>query len=531
MLGDAVRMSPASRSSIVWGILIVLLLAMRVPSLAQPAGGDQGLYLYAASRIADGEVMYRDAWDQKPPGIAFLYSLLLRVWPHESLVPGADLLAAAAVAVLLVVLGRRRYTQAIGFGAACLFLLLGDPYLHRLGGIYVRGQTEPFISLAITGGLVLLASHDRRTWHLLAAGVCLAAAFWLKYNALAFALPLALAAWTWRLDGRVDRQRIVRDTAWIVAGFVSVALLVLVYFAANAALLDLRIATLDYNIRYSEETYEGAGGVLRYLFVLPWDRARVDLLWFLGGLGAALVVLRRSWTASTIVALGWTAAAVLSIAVNGSRGLPNYLVQADPPLALISAAGLGLLVQSGLVMRAAAGLLLVLGLWRVGAEEPVWGMKLGGIPSLLENVRYDAQGFSGRMPRDEYLARFKGQKHDAGENERLVQFIRTQTSPEDPVYVFGFSGGSVGWKSGRVSPSRFYWSRPVLIEFEAGRPGFGSQGLLGDLRERPPVLVALQRDEWQSERFFLQTPALRDWLNAGYVLDHETPMFSVWRQR
>lgn len=523
-------MRPTSRSSAAWWILIVLLLALRVPSLAQPAGGDQGLYLYAATRIADGDVMYRDAWDQKPPGIAFLYSLLLRLWPHESVVAGADLLAAASVTILLVILGRRRYTPGIGFGAACLFLLLGDPYLHRLGGIYVRGQTEPFISLAVTAGLVLLASHHRRSWHFCAAGVCLAAAFWLKYNALAFALPLALAAWTWRPADR-DGHHIVRDTAWIAAGFAFVALLVLGYFAAHGALLDLRIATLDYNIRYSEETYEGPGGALRYLFVLPWERARVDLLWFLAGLGAVLLVLRRWGTASAIVALGWTAAAVLSIAVNGSRGLPNYLVQADPPLSLTAAAGLALLVQSGGIVRGAVGLLLALGLWRVGAEEPVWGMRLGGIPSVLENVRYDAAGLSGRLPRNEYLARFKGQKHDADENERLVEFIRSRTAPADAVYVFGFSGGSVGWKSGRVSPSRFYWSRPVLIEFEAGRPGFGSEGLVHDLRERPPALVVLQRDEWQSERFFLQTPALRDWLNAGYVRDHETPMFSVWRKR
>lgn len=510
-----------------WWILIVLLLGMRVPSLAQPAGGDQGLYLYAAARIADGGVMYRDAWDQKPPGIAFLYSLLLRLWPHESVVPGADLAAAAAVAVLLVVLGRRRYTPGIGYGAACLFLLLGDPYLHRLGGIYVRGQTEPFISLAITAALVLLASHARRAWHLCVAGLCLAAAFWLKYNALAFALPLALAVWRWRPAVR----GLWRDTAWVAAGFAAISAVVLVYFAANGALLDLRIATLDYNIRYSEETYEGAGGALRYLFVLPWERARVDLLWFIGGIGALLQLVYRSRTASSLVALGWTAAAVLSIAVNGSRGLPNYLVQADPPLALTAAAGLALLAHAGVLARAIVGVLLALGLWRVGAEQPVWGMKLGGVPSLIDNVRFDLQAFSGRLPRDEFLSRFKGQKHDAEENERLTGFIRSRTSPADPVYIFGFSGGSVGWKSGRVSPSRFYWSRPVLIEFEAGRPGFGSAGLLDDLRERPPALVALQRDEWQSERFFLETPALRAWLDAGYVLDHETPMFSVWRRR
>ena len=71
----------------------------------------------------------------------------------------------------------------------------------------------------------------------------------------------------------------------------------------------------------------------------------------------------------------------------------------------------------------------------------------------------------------------------------------------------------------------------MFIEFEAGRPGYGSAGLLDDVREHPPALVALQRDEWGSERLFLQTPALNEWLTRGYTLDHETPMFSVWRRR
>jgi hypothetical protein len=217
--------------------------------------------------------------------------------------------------------------------------------------------------------------------------------------------------------------------------------------------------------------------------------------------------------------------------VNGSRGLPNYLVQADPPLALASAAGLALLAGSGRAVRAAVAVLLLLSLWRVGAEQPAWGMRLGGIPEILENLRYDYRAFSGSIDRDAYVARFKGRKHDVEENETLVRFIQQHTAPDERVLVFGFSGGSVGWKSGRQSASRFYWSRPVFIEFEAGRPGYGSAGLLEDLREHPPSIVALQRDEWESERLFLQTPPLQDWLESGYTLDHETAMFSVWRRR
>src|SRR5438105_1953036 len=96
--------APGPRADWLWLVLLVGLLALRVPSLVGPAGGDQGLYLYAGQRVAAGDVPYRDVWDQKPPGIMFLYAALLRVWPHESVVGAADLAAAVLVAALIVVI-------------------------------------------------------------------------------------------------------------------------------------------------------------------------------------------------------------------------------------------------------------------------------------------------------------------------------------------------------------------------------------------------------------------------------------------
>ena len=161
-----------------WWVLIALLLALRAPSLVQPAGGDQGLYGYAGQRILAGDVMYRDVWDQKPPAIAFQYGILGQIWPGEGIAPASDLAAAAAVAWLLVILGRQTFSADVGYAAAAIFLLFGDPYLQRLSGIYVRGQCEPFVALAVTASLALLTRPNRARSHLIAAGVALAWAFW-----------------------------------------------------------------------------------------------------------------------------------------------------------------------------------------------------------------------------------------------------------------------------------------------------------------------------------------------------------------
>ena len=255
------------------------------------------------------------------------------------------------------------------------------------------------------------------------------------------------------------------------------------------------------------------------------------MLWFLGGVGALLLA-GRSWAKpSTGVVLTWVLAAVISIAVNGSRGLPNYFVQANPALALAASAGLATLVSYGVLVRFATASLLVAALWRVGSDTPVWGLRLASMPGLISNVGYDLRYIAGDLDRGSYLRRFKGQKHDAFENDALASHVRDTTLPGDAIFVFGFSGGSVGSKSGRPSSSRFFWSRPVLIEFAADHPGYGSAGLLDDLQQRPPGLVALQKDEWKSREFFMTNQRLSGWLAEHYVADRETPMFSIWKRK
>src|SRR5262245_26928443 len=227
----------ASHHTKFWGLLALLLL-LRVPSIVQPAGGDQGLYAYEGTRVLQGDVLYRDVWDQKPPAIAFVYAAFLRIWPHESVVPIADFFAAAGVAALLVLIGRRRFSDGIGFGAAALSLLFGDPSLQRLSGIYVRGQSEPFIALAVTAAIAIVAGHTRKPWHFIVAGMWLALAIWLKYNAVTYALPVAAAVWLWRSDTDPGWKNVVRDLGWVAAVVALVSIAFIGYFAAHGALRD-----------------------------------------------------------------------------------------------------------------------------------------------------------------------------------------------------------------------------------------------------------------------------------------------------
>lgn len=529
----------SARVAAFWSLIVLALLALRVPAIVEPAGNDQSLYMYVADQVRHGGVPYVDAWDQKPPAIFFLYAAVRSVWPHQSAVAVADVLGAGAIAALLFVIGRRTIGGHGGGVAASVFALFSHPSFARLSGIYVRGQCEVFIALAVTAAMALGWRRDRRAMHLFAAGIGLGVAFWLKYNALAYAAPLFFALVL--SDEREPRTwtAIAGRVAWVTAGAAAVSALVLLYFAAHGAIGALWLATIDYNLRYSSETYTaGAAGALRYIIELPLERGGADMLWFLGLAGAACLVVTgwRRHRALTIIVLAWLAASILSILVNGARNLPQYFVQAAPALALACAAGLLYTWRSGRLGQAITVLIVAAGLWRVGVDAPVGGLRWGALPQLIDNIAFDVSYARGHVSRAAYLSRFVGaQKYNASAVEELSSHIAHTTKADDRILVFGFAP-AVYLESHRLSASRFLWSRPVILEFASDREGYGSRGLLADLTRSRPAVVALQKQDWgpmdpNSEAFFLGHPALHAWLSAGYELDRDTPLFSIWRRR
>jgi 4-amino-4-deoxy-L-arabinose transferase-like glycosyltransferase len=501
------------------------LLLFRLPAIIQPMGADQALYSYVGERILASDLPYRDAWDQKPPAVHYTYAAIRAIWPGDAGVGAADFVAAAAVAWLLFRLGIALAQPAAGGVSALLFLLLSNPSFTRLAGVRLRSQCETFIAVAVTAAFLLLAR--RRTSEapgaMLAAGALFGLAFLFKYNAGIYAAAGLAALWAWR---RLSAGSVVR----IAVGFVIPVAVMLAIFAAGGALRDLYDATITYNLQYSGETYAGPLAVLGYLMTFPVQHARIDALWTLGGAGTLLLLALAVRDRDRLVPVAWVAAACVSIAVNGSRGLPQYFVQAAPALAL--AAGWGAVeawramkakqagVRYGLAAVATA--LVIVAVWRVNQ-----------FPKLFEQTAFDARYALGSIDRTTYLARYADdRKYSALAAAQLAAFVRGRTQPEDTIYVFGFTC-AVYVDTNRESASRFFWSRPVIAGFNAGVPGYGAEGLLADLERRAPAIVALQRKDWapdvaDSADFFMSTPELAGWLLTHYEHSGGPEEFDVW---
>ena len=429
--------------------LVGALLIVRLPSLAQPMGPDQGLYAYVGERILHGELAYRDAWDQKPPGIHYVYAALRAVSSRDVVVPAADLVAAALVAALLWVIGTRLGGPVAGGVSAAVFLLLSDPSFARYGGVRVRAQAETFIALAVTGALALAlgAKGPKGAVRLGVAGLLVGAAFALKYNAGLYVLVVLLAL-------VVTSGMTLLDVVWIAAGSLIVPLVLFAVFWRGGALHRsvsgddrLQPALLRRDLREPL----GHGAVSGHV---P-DPARA---------GRRAVVRRRARLRRPArrgpaqargpclwLPVAWVAAACVSIAINGSRNLPQYFLQAAPALAL--AAGLAGTVALTPLPKAARWLIvavIAVFVWRAG-DDP--------FPKLAGNVWHDTQYVTGRIDRRTHLAQYGGAR-DSDKYSAL-----------DNMDIGGVPRGA-GRRPTRPSTSSASHRRPTSTPIAGARRGF-----------------------------------------------------------
>jgi len=178
-----------SARSRAWLAAILAFVAFRaIPSLCYPVGRDQATYFVIGQGLLEGKQLYRDLWDNKPPGIFYIFAVIVKAF-------GAVMWSVGLVDILwLLVVSYfvfRFAERYLGTGAAVIATGVNATW-HVSAGYWEAAQTETFLMLFVFVSFFLVARGKR--WpklRLFAAGLFLGAAFWLKYNAIVF-LPFIL---------------------------------------------------------------------------------------------------------------------------------------------------------------------------------------------------------------------------------------------------------------------------------------------------------------------------------------------------
>ena len=127
---DGARVCPRWLVLTLAGIAFVLVLGL--PTVIIPFATDQVWFALGARTILDGDQLYRDFWDQKPPLIYLLYAVpFALVGEHMEAVRVFDLANVGLAMAGVFLLGRRFFSELAELaGAACVDT---RPILSHLG--------------------------------------------------------------------------------------------------------------------------------------------------------------------------------------------------------------------------------------------------------------------------------------------------------------------------------------------------------------------------------------------------------------
>ena len=424
----------------------VVAIVLRIVTIAEPLGIDQSLWASAARAMSRHQQLYRDVWEQRPPGIYFTYVLGFTVfgWTPAT-VAWLDILASALTTLLLFAIVRTLSSWSVGAMAAALYAALTMPaWLYRHGGFLERSVCETFIVVWAALAAWCAVQFRNRPSTALAAGVGLftGAAVVFKPNAGLY-LP-ALLAWMvlYRRDSAPGANSLRRPIVTAILASMIAPALTLLWLWQQDLLGDAWVAVVDFNRMYVAMGFTPKGFAVAFSKAV-WLRMKTDPLWLAGGVGAVMAIwdLARNRRIAPLPGLAvlWGGAAALVIIVNGIRLFNAYFIQAFAPLAVLTAWLLVQMTQGHVVRRAAsaatAGLMLFVLLQR---HYPA---------KVYEWTRADFDVMRGHIASTTYLERFGGYANNRGysarANDELALYLRAHSGFDDRIFLFGINGAGV----------------------------------------------------------------------------------------
>jgi 4-amino-4-deoxy-L-arabinose transferase-like glycosyltransferase len=318
------------------------------PSAAEPLDCDEAAYAYIGHRLLQGDVMYRDLTENKPPLGYWLYAGGVAAGGYTE--QGVRVLPIPFVLGTIVLLFRLGERLA-GLPAACLgagvyVVLSTDPYLFGNGS-----NMEHFMNFFSVASLALVVrGRDGRRWALLTAGLCLGAATLVKQVAI---LPVivylaALARGRGRVEGDPPRPLAARlgDGLALLVGLaliLAVAGAVLVVQGAGASAYE---DVLHYGRALATDTLpepHQPSALIRWLTGnadpngrLPWPFGSTNYLvwwgtgswplWLAAVPCAAMLLLGPGAATDDRLVAGWTVAAALQVILPGLYWQHYYLL-------------------------------------------------------------------------------------------------------------------------------------------------------------------------------------------------------------
>ena len=473
---------PKGLATLFLAVLTVAMALERLYTFEEAFERDLMVYMVVADRWLDGQSLYADIWDHKPPAIHWTYALFASIFgptPLAIWVMGVSMSVVTMVGCFVA--ARRMAGMMAALGAAYVWAFVSADLTLQAN----QPNVEVFMNATLVWAFALLVPvRNEPPGGLVygAAGILLALSSLYKYVAVVPAILMALTC-------AVDRWYLYRRfpaalKPLIVIGGIGVAVWAAVFGlfwlgGTHGAFLD---AVFGYNRAYAGNYFET---ILRSLN--PYEQPSQVLvsyvpLFVLIVSFSSLCFLRREAAVDRLFA-SYFFGAVLMVVLPG-QFFPHYYQLLLPLLAI----GAGLIFS-----RTASG------------REPIYIALL--VTSFLFVVA--ARGAQVNVSLME-IASFKYGRHgvESEETRQMADWINRTQPAEAHIYHWGAEPGVWFW-SGRKPMTGFVFNFPLYGDSDRTRRYIERQ--IADLEQAPPDLIIAKRHE-----IALQDHPIEKWIARRY---------------
>jgi hypothetical protein len=494
---------PWGRQLFYVSLIVVFAGLVRIPSLTQPLGPDQGIMSVIGKGILEGKLPYKDFWEMGSPAVFFTYALIFKIFgTRMAAVPVADLLVSMLTTYLIFLIAKTVWNEYAGYAGTLLFAFLGNGVrlgMHSGGDIafgtfWYVSQRETFMLPLITAGFYFLLRSDtsrhRFLW-LMGSGLLGGLAVMYKFPGMIIFLciPVYLIASAGAKGIRRFSVEMLKRNLALGAGFSLAFIPFLFFFWSKGALGEMT----DVIFGYVASVYGGAETNYPGLIKTALTRARFIaeenfIIWILFLVSSLhiLVVERRK---ENMLMVGWGCTALVFL-VSHREFFGYHFLMLLPPFCALS--GYGLVRILGPTLR-----------WRrVLAAEPE---KAFTIFALIANLAFFTTlnylhytkfyyYVTGKISQEMYYSYFTAYpKHDFSfpADYAVARYIEGRTGKDDCIVTMGGTDAVIIFLSNRMPASRFIFSW-VLFQgrhSEVERATRYRQEFLRDLRKNQPRYV------------------------------------------
>lgn len=306
---------------------------------------DEGSTFTMAQQVLEGDVLYRDAADNRSPLVPYLKALIFAIggdW-NSTAVHGFIAIALGLVALAIGWIGCRLDRPLTGWAAALLFVFLQILYVDP--GDSMSANTEWFVIIFSTAAFALFV-YFRNTLRF-GRGVLVGLLFGFSalckqpglLDAIVVLVLLALMA----LTTNQDRRAITRMAGGLIVGAAIPFTVAWGYFAYHHALEDFYYYAFTFNtaVYLPEVPFWERMMCVRTPFILAWRNVPIiGGMAVLGAFGLLFHAFRCTFARKNTpfpllpwLILGWTTAGLITTSLSG-REFSHYSQQVIPGISL-----------------------------------------------------------------------------------------------------------------------------------------------------------------------------------------------------